>query len=686
MRRLSTALAFFILLGACLSGAAADRPKLPDRYKKWLDEEVVYIITSVEKDVFLKLQTDRERDLFIDAFWKHRDPTPDTPENEFKTEHYRRIEYANRYLGREAPFPGWKTDRGRMYILLGEPQEIQSFTEKSGIYDAITWFYQGKTDLGLPEGFYLLFFKERGMGAFRLYSPSADGPQALLSTYSGDPSDYQAAYQALQDIDPNLADISMNLIPGEQTSVLGRPSLASTMLIQQIETLPSRAVKDQYARRFLEYKDRVEVEYSANYLASDSLVKVFRDATGTYFVHFAVEPQRLSVNQYENKYYTTLDVSGRVTTLEDRPVFQYDRTVSLNMTEAQMKDLRRAPFNYHDLFPLVPGDYKVSILIKNQVSKEFVSMEQAVRIPANGTGLQLTQPLLGYKVNRVDPSQRKMKAFKLGPYEIYCQPGRVFTASDTLAVAFQVNNLSAEQARSTGVKISITKDGQTVREVARKASDYPELPNAVEEISLAGFLPAHYGVRVAVLNAGAEVVSANDEFDLTFAASVGRPWFSSRILPEPGDPIYDQLLGTQLFNLRRYDEARVFEERAFERRPDSPDLAGNLAQIYLALGRNPDVIRVLAPFLNQAAPPKYDMFVLAGEAYKRSGDFAKALEILNQAVTHYGVNASLLKAIGDAYLGQGKVPEALAAYEKSLQLSPAQPELQKKIAELKTKR
>jgi len=279
-----------------------------------------------------------------------------------------------------------------------------------------------------------------------------------------------------------------------------------------------------------------------------------------------------------------------------------------------------------------------------------------------------------------------MKAFKLGPYEIFCQPGRVFTASDTLAVAFQVNNLSPEQARSAGVKISITKDGQTVREVTRKASDYPELPNAVEEVSLSGFLPAHYGVRVAVLNAGAEVVSANDEFDLTFAASIGRPWFSSRILPEPGDPIYDQLLGTQLFNLRRYDEARVYEERAFARRPDSPDLAGNLAQIYLALGRNPDVIRILTPFLNQATPPKYDVYVLAGEAYKRSADFAKALEILNQAVSHYGVNASLLKAIGDAYLGQGKVPDALAAYEKSLQLSPAQPELQKKIAELKTKR
>ena len=82
----------------CLSLIASD---LPERYRKWLDEEVVYLITPREKEVFLKLQTDRERDIFIEAFWKQRDPTPETPRNEFREEHYRRLNYANQYqIGR----------------------------------------------------------------------------------------------------------------------------------------------------------------------------------------------------------------------------------------------------------------------------------------------------------------------------------------------------------------------------------------------------------------------------------------------------------------------------------------------------------------------------------------------------------------------------------------------------------
>jgi GWxTD domain-containing protein len=198
-RRIWSTPLFLIALFLAQSAALADKSKLPERYQKWLDEEVVYIITSVEKDVFLKLQTDRERDIFIEAFWKHRDPTPDSPTNEFKTEHFRRIAYANQYLGREGSVPGWKTDRGRMHILLGEPLDIQRYAGKSGIYDCESWFYQGKTDLGLPLAFNLLFFKAQGQGMFKLYSPVRDGPQALLATYIGAANDFETAYNTLYD-------------------------------------------------------------------------------------------------------------------------------------------------------------------------------------------------------------------------------------------------------------------------------------------------------------------------------------------------------------------------------------------------------------------------------------------------------------------------------------------------------
>ena len=107
---------------------------LPERYRSWLEEEVVYIITPTEKEVFLQLQTDREREMFFEAFWKQRDPNPNIPENEFKDEHYRRISHANQRFGRESPGPGWRTARGKIYITLGEPNTIERFEhdDKSG--------------------------------------------------------------------------------------------------------------------------------------------------------------------------------------------------------------------------------------------------------------------------------------------------------------------------------------------------------------------------------------------------------------------------------------------------------------------------------------------------------------------------------------------------------------------------
>jgi len=116
---------------------------LPERYRRWLDEEVGYIITRRERDVFLQLQTDRERDIFIEAFWKHRDPTPGTPQNEAQEEHARRLDYANKFYGRSVPLPGWKTDRGRIYILLGPPKNIEQYDSVNGVYPTEIWFYLG---------------------------------------------------------------------------------------------------------------------------------------------------------------------------------------------------------------------------------------------------------------------------------------------------------------------------------------------------------------------------------------------------------------------------------------------------------------------------------------------------------------------------------------------------------------
>src|ERR1041385_3643956 len=92
-------------------------------FRKWLDEDVAYIITNEERSAYRALKTDEEREQFIEQFWLRRDPTPDTVENEFKEEHYRRIAYANEHYA--SGIPGWKTDRGRIYITFGPPDEIE---------------------------------------------------------------------------------------------------------------------------------------------------------------------------------------------------------------------------------------------------------------------------------------------------------------------------------------------------------------------------------------------------------------------------------------------------------------------------------------------------------------------------------------------------------------------------------
>ncbi len=114
--------------------AGSSSLELSERHKKWLEEEVIYIITPKEREVFLQLATEKERELFSEAFWRQRDPTPGTPANERKDEHYRRLNHANQVFGRNTPRPGWRTDQGKIYILLGEPLSTERYEGFSTVY------------------------------------------------------------------------------------------------------------------------------------------------------------------------------------------------------------------------------------------------------------------------------------------------------------------------------------------------------------------------------------------------------------------------------------------------------------------------------------------------------------------------------------------------------------------------
>jgi len=673
---------------ACLvlAGAAgAEKTRLPEKYQKWLDEEVLYIVTPLERDVFFKLQTDRERDLFIEAFWKQRDPTPSTPLNEAKNEHYRRLNYVNKYFGRSAGKPGYKTDRGRFYLLLGEPNDIQRFESKTMIYPAEVWFYQNKEGFGLPTGFHLVFFQKGSLGDYILYSPAKDGPQALMTSYSGDPLDYATAYQTLREIEPALADVSLSLIPGE-TSTMGRPTLASEMLLQKIENVPRSLVEERYAQKFLEYKDAVEVEYSANYIASDSQVKILKAPSGVTFVHYAVEPKRLSVNAHDDKYYTTLKINGTAAALDGTRIYQFEKTVSLNLDESQMKSANVQPFDLQDSFPLIPGTYKLSILVKNEISKEFTTLEQTVVIPGDAPALQMTSPYLGFRTAPADPAKKTLKPFQFGTRQVYGQPSRIFSRKDTLTVALQVFGFGPRERPSGRIRFAFLKNGQAAGERERSTAEYGELPFVFEEFPLADFAPAHYNLKVSLVDEGRELLAGTEEFDVTFQEALARPWYYSKLMPALSDPFYGRTIGEQLTNAGRPEEARSRLEKALQADPASAETALALARAYVELKNYRGASAVLSSFLNPPRTPQYEIYVLAARVLQMSGDDSGALDLLDRTISHFGVNASLLNAIGESHLRLGRPNEALAAWQKSLQLDPNQPEVKKKMDALREKK
>jgi GWxTD domain-containing protein len=658
--------------------------KLPDQYRKWLEQEVVYIITPAEKEIFLKLNSDRERDLFIEAFWKHRDPIPETEENEFKIEHYKRIDYVNRYFGREAAKPGWMTDRGRMYIILGPPNDIQHIDGKSEIYNCEIWFYQGKQDLGLPPGFNLLFFQERGTGEMRLYSPAADGPQALLTGYWGDPADYSRAYSSLREIDLNLANISMSLIPGDENLGLGRPSLSSDLLLRQIEQTPQKMVEDKYARKFFEYKDIIDVDYSVNYIDSDALVRVLKDPSGLYFIHYDLEPSRLSINQYDNQYATNFKVNGLLSTVDGKLVYQFEKTFPVKLTSAQMKERQHLPLAIYDVFPCVPGEYKLSILAKNEASKEFTSLEQTIRIPEK-VQVEMSSPLLAYKVSPSESAEGKIKAFLLGGQQLYLQANRVFTAQDELVVAVQLFGLNPELKNRASLRYQFWKESEIYKEETYPGSELDSLPVVIKIFPLAGLPPAHYFLNLTLLVDGQEKIKVKEEFDLSYVESLPRPWVLSRVLPPATDPYYGWIIGSQLYKLGRLTEARTVLEAAVAKAPGNEDLAMELAQVYVALKDYQAAAKILDGFVLAEQGVRYETYLVAAQAAFSLGQYEKALTILDKAVARHGSDIQLLDLIGDCYFKLGKKEEALAVWQKSLEINPDQPELKKKIQAVKAK-
>jgi GWxTD domain-containing protein len=675
---------FFISILPSYAAIKKSPKDLPQKYRKWLEEDVVYIIKPKEKDVLLELETDKERDIFIEAFWKVRDPNPNTPDNEFKKEHYRRIGYANQWFGRESPTPGWKTDMGRIYIILGEPKSIDKFDNLSEVYPMIIWFYQGMFEYGLPNAFYVAFFKKQGVGEYQLYSPIRFGPQELLVHYSGDQTQYADAYNELLKIEPLIAEVSMSLLPGE-TDFSVNPSLASELLLaNKIPSAPLVKVKDDYAEKLLKYKDIVEVEYTANYMDNDSLIRVISDKSGISFVHYLVEPKKLSVEQYEDKFQTNLEINGKISDLKGNTIYQFERKIPIELNEDQLGKIKAKLFSFQDMFPLIEGNYKFNLLLKNFVSKEFTSVEADVTVPETSS-LRMSPLLLANKIVKNSEYRGKNKPFLIGNVQLVPSPRNDFSLQDNLYLFFQIQGLSDELKEEGSLECSILKDGIKIRSVIKNVKDYPDKMNFIEEFPLSNLVSAAYKIKVSLFDKNhSEILFEQADFYISPTLLLPRPWVLSIPMPPSDDPLYSNALGNQLLNNKDLEKSVSLLEEAHSKDSNSAKFALDLCRVLFLRKEYQRVKEIGTPFLKDQE--NYEFLGLLGQSCQALGEYADAISYYKDHLAHYGTNINVLNSIGDCYYKLGNTEEALVAWEKSLQLKPGQEKIKKIVESIKNKK
>src|SRR6266849_4629852 len=317
---------------------------LTPRYRDWLKKDAVYIITNEEKDAFLSLTADDARDRFIERFWEIRNPTPGSPENSYKNEHYRRIEYATQYFGHVSHTEGWRTDMGRIYITLGEPAQRQKLLGLQKITPMEIWFYSNSSR-AVPPFFYIVFYQRDPMDEFRLYSPFSDGPEKLITAVAG------PTRRSL------LEDVTHRVVFGEE--------------YLDIATVPLR---DSAGNTNLHYVLRLK--HAEDFTVGQS-------AKGSY-------------------YYSVL-VSANVKGADGKLIFTDERKISKSLAETQLEDLKDKLFGYEGWLPLPPGKYKLEFRLANLRGNTAFHREVEVAVPDPHAGSLQISNLMPFSDARMIP-------------------------------------------------------------------------------------------------------------------------------------------------------------------------------------------------------------------------------------------------------------------------------------------
>ncbi len=541
-----------IVLSVCspitLSGRAAD---LPGKYKAWLEEEVVYLVSPQEREAFLKLPTDRERDLFIEEFWKQRDPTPGTPRNEYREEHLRRIDYVNKRFGWEARIRGWRTDRGRIYITLGPPFDLQKF-QSPDILPVEIWYYLGSIRFGQPTFFRLLFFEPYGAGEYKLYNPISDGAKSFVpfpdqaiqkslrepswrekaQAEAAIPPEWTAAdalaHRVLNEfVSGELADASISLFPGFNDP---GQALRSSAFLDEIKSYPWKRIDPGYVSKFLARPGPVGVDYSVHPVENRSVVSVLEDASGEFRLHFAVSPEIFSFDFFQDRYMSGLQTTVSVKNADGKPALEQKKFDPIEMQKPELKALAESSPELIGSFPLGPGNYIFNLLVENTLSKEFTSVENKISVP-DGRRLQMS-PLLVSTSAAKGSSNGPPRAFQMGQYQIYPAFDNTVPETDRLFVFFQVYGLSRDLAEDGSLVLTLSSEGKVLDTSRQKVRDSENRRDFLQEFKLDKIPPGSYTVKAAFLDKeDKEVLSEQTEI-IVSAKPLPRSWILFEIEPK----------------------------------------------------------------------------------------------------------------------------------------------------------
>jgi len=358
------------------------KQELGKTYKKWLDEDVVWIITDDERRAFKQLSNDEERDQFIEAFWQRRDPTPDTEENEFKEEHYRRIEYANEHFA--AGIPGWKTDRGRIYIMYGPADEIDAHPSggtyerpmeegggETSTYPFEDWRYRYLEGIGQEV---IMEFVDTCMCGDYHMTIDRSEKDALMYTPNGGLTLYESMGLASK----------TSRFTGNGIERLGGGPMSNMVASKEFDRL------DQYAKlqapppvKFKDLEEVVSHKISVNLMPFDVLADFVKVTSDTVLVPVTIQMKNRDIT-FVNKdgvQRGTVNIFGRVTTLTGRIAQTFEDTVQADIPAELLPKSAENSQVYWKALPLRPGRYRFDIVVKDVNGDRVGTWSKGILVP-----------------------------------------------------------------------------------------------------------------------------------------------------------------------------------------------------------------------------------------------------------------------------------------------------------------